>query len=78
MRGAEIYISVDTMRRLRAFSDLMDIACVDAAAELLLTKALESHPAIDDLISEQRRVREEVRMRWKESNKPEGPVSEPT
>lgn len=76
MRGSEIYISIDTWKRLKAYCDLVNLSCVDAAAEMILTDALKEYQAIDELMEAQDKAKKAIREKWAALNKRAGSVSE--
>lgn len=76
MRGFELYVSIDTMKRLRALAELQNLASPDAAAEMILTEALKKWPEIDELLTEQRKTAAAIREKWAALNKRASSVSQ--
>lgn len=76
-RGAEIYVSFDTIHRLRAAAELTGNPSYDALADQWLQERLKDYPLVDLLMERKRKAVEECKRIWlDELNKKEAEQSE--
>lgn len=66
MRASELYISTDTLRKLRSAAEILDLPTAEAVAEQWLAERLAQMPEVDELIQLQRKASAQVREQWRQ------------
>lgn len=66
---SKIYVSGKTRRNLDAYALLAGVPTADHAAELLLTRALESEPEVQELNQAIAKVVKPIREQWQETHR---------